>query len=727
MLLSKVAFKSKRLLLWLAPLILFLGLFACKGGKGAETTKPVSGSLSLIAGVIDGPGQDDGVASEARFSSNRELHGVNLIGVASDLAGNLYMADSGNHTIRKIAPSGVVTTLAGIADKPGSADGIGTAAQFNGPSGLAIDKSENLYVAEMLSHTIRKITPSGVVSTLAGTAGKEGNTDGIGSAARFRRPEGIAIDSGGNLYVVDHGNHAIRKITPTGAVTTFAGISGKWEDVNGIGPAARFGAQRGIMIDLADNIYVFQEWGPIGITIDAADNIYVSEEWGPIRKILPTGAVSTFSSIEYYGPPDADGKKVKFTKLPTGITVDVMGNLYVVATNNQTICKIDPSGVVTTLAGADRKAGSEDGIGLAAQFHQPLGITVDSAGNLYVADMGNAAIRKITPAGVVTTYAGRVRRGGYADGVGAAARFGEPWGIAADLAGNFYVADSGNYVIRRITPDAMVSTLAGTPGIRGSADGRGADALFGGLGGIAADTVGNLYVADWGNHTIRKITPDGLVSTVAGKAGEKGKADGSGELARFYSPGGITVDGAGNIYVVDGANENIRKITPGGVVITIAGGAAGSGNQDGPGWKANFRHPSDITADTAGNLYVSDSSSNTIRKITQEGIVSTLAGGVFNKHGSVDGTGRAALFCNPQGLTIDGAGNLHVADNGNYTIRKITPAGEVTTVAGVAGRQGIITGRLPAGLDNPKGLTRIGPNTFAVTTGNAVLKLVIHQ
>jgi sugar lactone lactonase YvrE len=628
MLLSKAAFKSNRLLLWIAPIILFLGLFACKSGKEVVTTTPVSGSLSLIAGVIDGPGQDDGVASEARFSSNRELHGVNLIGMASDLAGNLYMADSGNHTIRKIAPNGVVTTLAGIAGKPGSADGIGTAAQFNGPSGLAIDKSGNLYVAEMLSHTIRRITPSGLVSTLAGTAGKEGSADGTGSAARFRSPKGIAIDSGGNLYVVDHGNHTIRKITPTGAVTTFAGTSGKWEDVNGIGPAARFGAPRGITIEAADNIYVSEEWGPIGITIDAADNIYVSEEWGPIRKILPTGAVSTFASM-YYGPPDVDGKRVKFTKLPTGITVDAMGNLYVVATNNQTICKIDPSGVVTTLAGTDCNAGSEDGIGLAAQFHQPLGITVDAAGNLYVADMGNAAIRKITPACVVTTYAGKVRRGGYADGVGAAARFNKPAGIAADLAGNLYVADSGNYVIRKITPDGLVSTLAGTPGKQGSADGRGADALFSRPSHIAIDTGGNLYVSDSRSNTIHKITPDGLVSTLAGKAGKKGRDDGPGELARFYGPGGITIDGAGDIYVVDSSNKNIRKITPGGMVTTIAGGAPGSGNQDGPGWKANFGLPSSITADTAGNLYVSDSSSNTIRKITQEGVVSTLAGGVL--------------------------------------------------------------------------------------------------
>jgi sugar lactone lactonase YvrE len=261
---------------------------------------------------------------------------------------------------------------------------------------------------------------------------------------------------------------------------------------------------------------------------------------------------------------------------------------------------------------------------------------------------------------LVSTFAGG--KLGFADGIGGDAEFCFPNGIASDAAGNLYVADTANDRIRKITPAGEVSTIAG--GVHGFADGIGGDARFKLPSGIASDAAGNLYVADTANDRIRKITPAGEVSTLAGD--EYGFADGVGSDARFKLPFGITSDAAGNLYVADHYNNRIRKITPAGVVSTIAGSEEGFA--DGIEGDARFHRPTGIVVDAAGNLYVADSGNDRIRKITQAGVVSTLAGG---EEGLADGVGSDARFNEPRGIAIDAAGNLYVADYGNDRIRKI--------------------------------------------------------
>jgi hypothetical protein len=285
-----------------------------------------------------------------------------------------------------------------------------------------------------------------------------------------------------------------------------------------------------------------------------------------------------------------------------GLAVDSAGNVY--ATYDQTVLKITPPGGLMTLAGTAGQSGSADGTGSAAQFFNPYGLAVDSAGNVYVADSANETIRKITPAGVVTTLAGTAGQSGSADGTGSAARFDGPFGVAVDSANNVYVADSFNYTIRKITPAGVVTTLAGTASQSGSADGTGSAARFGEHVGVAVDGAGNVYVADTGNATIRRVTPAGVVTTLAGAAGQFGSADGTGAAAQFFAPEGIAVDSAGNAYVVD--NDTIRKITPAGVVTTLAGRAGQSGGANGIGSTALFEEPVAMALDGAGDLYVTD-------------------------------------------------------------------------------------------------------------------------
>ena len=326
----------------------------------------------------------------------------------------------------------------------------------------------------------------------------------------------------------------------------------------------------------------------------------------------------------------------------------------------------------STLAGSG-DAGSADGVRGTARFRFPIAVAVDIVGNVYVSDRGNNTVRKITSAGVVTTLVGLPGSAGNEDGMGTAARFNEPSGVAVDSAGSLYIADAGNCTIRKVTATGVVTTLAGVAGSAGSEDGTGRAARFNDPCGVAVDSRGILIVADSGNDVVRKVTSAGKVTTVAGLAGSAGNADGTGSGARFYGPSGVAIDKAGNAYVADRHNFTIRKVTPAGVVTTVAGLAVNAGSADGAGSEARFNDPMGVAVDAAGSIYVTDTGSSTIRRVAA-GIVRTLAG-MTRGVGSADGTGSAARFNSPAGIAVDSKGNLYVADVGSHTIRKGIPAG----------------------------------------------------
>lgn len=424
-------------------------------------------------------------------------------------------------------------TLAGLAESPGAIDGLGSAARFNFPYGVAVDSADNLYVADTTNCTIRKVSSSGVVTTLAGLAGTPGSANGVGGAARFYYPCGVAADGAGNVYVADTWTHTIRKVTPGGVVSTWAGLALAIGNADGTGSAARF-------------------------------------------------------------------------QFPQGVAADSAGNVYVADTSNHTLRKVTPDGAVTTLAGLAGNPGTTDGTGSAARFHSPSSVALDNAGTVYVADSSNHTLRKVTPAGVVTTLAGLAGSSGSADGVGSAARFNNPRGVVLDGDGNLYVADAANCTIRKVSSDGMVITLAGVAGSSGSADGMADGARFNYPYGLALDSAGNLVVAEKWNHSLRKVTPNGGVSTLVGPGGNIGNADGAGSEARFNYPQGVAVDRSGDVYVADTVNDTIRKVTPDGAVTTLAGFPGWRGSSDGDGILASFNYPRGVALDSLGYVYVAD-------------------------------------------------------------------------------------------------------------------------
>ena len=787
-----------------------------------------AGVVTTLAGS-ETAGAKDGTGTAASFS--------NPIGLAVDAAGNIYVADIGNQKIRKITAAGVVTTLAGSGTQ-GAADGTGTAASFYNPYGVAVDALGNVYVADTTNHKIRKITAAGVVTTFAGS-GSIGAIDAAGTAASFKYPNDVAVDAAGNVYVVDTYNHKIRKITAAGVVTTLAG-SGTQGSYDATGTSASFNTPVGIALDASGNVYVSEYANhkirkitaakvvttlagsgtegeidgsgagasfnyPRKVSVDAAGNVYVADTFNyKIRKITPAGVVTTWAGSGIAGATDGIGTAASFNN-PTSIAVDATGNVYVADYYNNKIRKITAAGVVTTLAGSGTQ-GATDGTGIAASFKYPHSVAVDALGNVYVADRGNQKIRKITAAGVVTTYAGSGSIGAI-DGIGTAASFNYPRKVSVDAAGNVYVADTDNHKIRKITAAGVVTTLAGSGSI-GAIDGIGTAARFNNPTGVAVDAAGNVFVADSYNHKIRKINAAGVVTTLAGN-GTQGAADGTGIAASFSNPSGLAVDMSGNVYVADTGNHKIRKITQvggyrinptlpagllfdqssgvisgtptvatpittytittynndgnsittislavvnllspnisypspqtytvgsaitplaptntGGAVVSVVSSLAGRGPaNDGPGVYATFNKPYGIAADLAGNMYVADKSSHKIRKISPEGIVTTFAGVGIN--GNADGTASSARFDSPSGVAVDASGFVYITDTNNHKIRKISPGGEVTTYAG-SGSSGSTDGiGTAASFNEPTGLAvDAAGNVYVADTGNHKIRKI---
>jgi hypothetical protein len=675
-------------------------------------------TFTTLAGAAS-QGSIDGSVTNARFFAPQ--------GITVNVQGTVYIADSDNSTIRQVTTNGQVSTIAGRAGVTGFANGTGSNTLFYLPKSLAADANGNLYVADTFNQLVRKLTPTDsnwAVSTLAGRVGVASYADGTGTNALFKLPASVTVDAAGNVYVADQGNNVIRKITPSGIVTTIAGRVGSSASIDGTNNSAQFAS-------------------PIGIAAGSNTNLYVTDSDNTIRMMMPIGTnwiVTTIAGqTNNYGSADGLGTNALFWG-PAGVTMDTNGNLYIADSFNKTIRKLIPDGTnwqVSTLAGLAGAQGSTDGTNSDARFGSPLGVATDTNGDVFVADVNNNNIRKITPVGtngVVTTFAGTGP--GSTDGPGANARFWITAAVTVDASNNVFVADFFNNTIRKIATNGLVSTLAGLAGSTGSSDGTNSDARFNGPEDVAVDRGGNVYIADIFNNCIRKITPAGtnwVVTTIAGRADTPpGEADGIGTNALLYNPTGIAVDMQTNLYVTDNSGQTIRKIIPTGtnwMVTTIAGFPFTMGSADGTGTNALFVYPHGIAVDGGTNVYVADTENDTIRKLSFDGtnwIVTTIAGQV-GVNGSSDGTGTNALFFFPEGITLNKAGNLFVADTFNETLRKLTLVGtnwNSTTIAGQVQISGNTDGFGTNALFNlPGGIEAGNTGLYVADTYNNTVRL----
>jgi len=589
--------------------------------------------------------------------------------VAADAAGNIYIADFHNERIRKVDRNGMITTFAG-GGATDEGDGIpATSSTLFEPDGVTVDSTGILYFAEGGKNRIRKVTPDGIIHNIGNAnsygAGYSGD-GGPASQAQFREPAGLAVDRQNNLYVADRSNNRVRKIDSNGIVTTYAG--------NGQGG---YHGDGGPATEAAISL-------PEALAFDSLGNLYIAD-WGNhvVRQVTPAGVIATVAGY-VTSPPIFSGDHGPATLAslirPYGVAVDAFGNFYVFDQGDRLVRRVDGTGTINTFAGSGVSNFAGDGSqATQAALDYPTDVKVDGSGNLYIADAMNHRVRKVSPAGIITTIAGNGTPGFSGDGGSAtSAQLNTPAAVAVDASGNVYIVDSANLRVRRVAPGGMISTY-----LAGTAAGRGVPA------GLAVDTAGNLYVSDSYLNQVVKVTPSGSVSTVAGTgtAGYSGDG-GPATRAMLNSPQALALDAAGDLYIVDFQNRVVRRVTPDGTIATVvANGVFDSpGDIEGiPATQLSIDYPTNLAADTKGNLYVQGGWY--IYRVNPAGVISLLAGGgLFGYQEGFAGDGGPSVAARlvrdtcsinaAMGMTVDAAGNLYFADSGNDRIRKITnPAG----------------------------------------------------
>ncbi len=625
---------------------LFFSLFDVNVSVVVRLT--ADGRLHRVAG--SGPygfSGDSGLATSATLARPS--------GLAFDHAGNLYVADAGNSRIRKVSPDGTISTIAGNGQAGYIPDGTpATIARLGDSPAVAVDGMGNLFIAG--GGQVLKVIGDGTVVTVAG--GSQHITTGDGGpaiGAELHRVIGIAFDSAGNMYIADIDDHRIRKVSPVGVITTVAG--------NG-NPG--FSGDGGKAIEA-------QLHSPGAIAVTPTGVLYIAD--GPnhrVRKVTPDGIITTVAGNGQEGY-SGDGMPAASASLndPTALLLDAAGNLYVSESMNRRIRKITADGIISTVAGKGPLGFSGDGGQAAsARLNAAYSIALDGKGNVYASDNANHRVRKIAPNGVITTVAGTAEGFSGDGGPATAARLNSPNGIGLDAGGTLYIADSGNYRIRKVTPDGNISTVAGTGD--NNYYGDGGPALNAGLAGpyaVALDADGDVYFTDV--YRVRKLTKDGNIQTVAGNGQYDNLVDGGLAINAFlYEPSALAFDAAGNLYIADTFHGLIRRVTTDGIINTIAGDPRGLGSR--MATSTYLGSPQGVAVDSMGNFYIADSALNQIYKVTADGIIVTVAGNGQRGFAGDGGPAASATLSFPEGLALDAAGNIFVADAGNVRIRKVS-------------------------------------------------------
>ena len=611
-------------------------------------------------------------------------------GIAVDKKGNVYIARRDNNIISRIDLKGNLTTYVGTGSSGFSGDGgKATEARLNVPAGLAFDKNGNLYIADRNNHRIRKVDTRGIITTIAGTgtAGFSGD-GGSATQAQLDLPSGIALDSKGNIFLSDRSNNRIRVIDSSGKIRTYAG-SGKDGFRGDNGPALKASIDR-----------------PFGIALDRKGNLYIADRRNNrVRKVNTQGIITTVAGDGGYFMMGDNGPAYRASVAgPTGVVVDDQGTLYIADRENNRIRAVDSQGMISTIVGTGRQDYNGDSeVARDTNLHLPFAVALNPEGKLLVVDRSHYRIRSVDlKRGTVKTIAGNGRKMFAGDGgpaTGATLSF--PHGIAVDKEDNVLISDKGNYRIRKISPNGIIHTIAGN-GIRGNVgdDMPAMEASIYGATSLKLNSKEEMYILSPSGFVslIRKIDEKGIMrkflDTVTPKylksianSKYKGKVQ-TGELAIITTFSDIAFDHKGNMFVSDRLNHQIRKVDSNGNVSTIAGTGESSHYGDGgPASEAAFRDPSALATDEEGNLYIGDSANNMIRKIDTKGVISTIAGNGNHKATGDGGPAVKASIRNIDYLAVSPQGEVHIVGMNSNTVRKITKDGKIVTVAGT-GYQG---------------------------------------
>ncbi|MBU6402749.1 MAG: SMP-30/gluconolactonase/LRE family protein, partial [Verrucomicrobia bacterium] len=598
-------------------------------------------------------------------------------GLAVDRAGNLFIADSLNNRIRKVGTNGIMATFAGS----GSGLLLGNLgdgrpairASLNRPGGMAVDSLGNLFIVDSWSARIRKVDTNGIIWTVAGGGSSSPGDGKAATNAILMNAVGVAVDTAGNLFIAESGRNRIRKVDTNGIISTVAG--------NG---ASGYGGDSRLATDA-------RLTSPSAVAVDAAGNLYISDSGNTrIREVDTNGVIFTVAG----GGPSylGDGYLATHAKLfnPGGIALDAAGNLYFADPADNRIRKVDTNGIISTVAGNGNPTYAGDGKSATkASLNRPANVTMDSVGNLFVADTGNNRIRRIDLNGIITTVAGSgawsMRGALLADGTTATnAGLFRPQGVKVDAAGELFIADTWHQRVRKVDRQGVIRTVAGNGNYGFSGDGKAAtNASLNRPSNVAWNAAGDLFIADTYNNRIRKVDSNGIITTVVGRGSPDYSGDGKAATnAGLAQPNDVAWDAAGNLLIADTGHHRVRKVDANGIITTVAGGGTQNPGDGGPATNASLAVPVALALDTAGNLYVADAQDNRVRRVDTNGLITTVAGnGMLGFAGDGDAATNASL-ASPVGVAVDSEGNLFIGDSSFSLVREVDRLGFISTVAG---------------------------------------------
>jgi sugar lactone lactonase YvrE len=669
------------------------------------------GDITTIAG--NGNHSTSGDGGPATAAALYSPYGV--VGTSSGLLLSQNGRDAAASRVRQVS-GGTITTIAGGVYPPIADGGPATQAALSFPTAVVRTASGDVVIADPGHQRVRKVAAgSGVMTTIAGSSpcsgavsfcrGATSGDGGPATAAQLNFPTGLAVDAAGNVYVSTVGDYdpttyagenRVRRIdAATGVITTVAGGATPADGVGDGGPAtaARLDYPRGIALDAHGNL------------------IIADDDAERIRKVdATTGIISTVAGTGVAGL-SGDGGPATAAQFyfASGVVTDSAGDLFIADEGNFRVRKVDASGTITTIAGTGTGGfqgggyAGDGGPATAAQLYFPTGVSVDSAGQVFISDAGNRRVRKIDTTGTITTVAGN---GGYTssgDGGPATAA-----SLAADgpvdVTGNMLLADEIGNSIREVNAVGIISTIAGG----GVGDGFPAtSASLNGPRGMAMDSAGDLFIADCGDNRVRKIDAVGMTSTVAGPSAASGLGDGGpATSAKLSCPSGVALHN-GNLYIADTGDNSIRQVDSSGVITTVAGtGVAGFGGDGGNAASAQLSDPTGVGFDGAGNLYIADTDNNRVRRVDTTGTITTVAGNGASGPGTDGQPAPSQPVTSPTGVAFDPGGALVIAESGYARIRRVDASGLISTVAGngIPGYAGDGGSATTATLDRPTNL-----------------------
>ncbi len=641
-----------------------------------------------------------------------------------DAAGNIYFVENEKNRVRKLSSNGIYSTIAGNGRRGFSGDnGPAINASLNYPTDITFDTAGNLYIVDANNERIRKVATNGIITTFAGngTHGFSGD-GGPATSAQFYIATSIAADNSGNIYIADRSNNRIRKVAPNGIITTVAGNGGTTYGGNG---------GQAILAPVAQ---------PIGVAVNNVGELFISQgSFSVVRKVSVGGTISLVAGTGSGGYNGNNGLATESQlNYPGKVAFDVSGNVYIPDKYNHRLRKVNKDyGTLTNIAGNGGLASDYDYVGedvkaTSVPTQEPVGVSVDQNGNVFLSTYN--LIRKISQSfgqGFIKTVAGNNTFGLSGNGGSIdSAQVSSPGFLHLDQAGNIYFGDNLHHLVRKISTTGIVTAFAGkAPGGYGGDGSAATLALLENPVAAASDTAGNVFICDK-NYRIRKVSKLGIITTVAGNGTDGFYGDGGpATAAQLDLPGGVAVDKSGNLFISDSYNQRIRKIDINGIISTFAGngnrGFSGDGLQ---AIDAQLDHPNKIKIDKAGNMYfvVLDR----VRKINTDGIISTVAGnGTLDYNYKGDSVPALSVGISPSDIAIDESGNVFIADYFFDRILKVTPEGVMFLFAGGGTDYSEGAPVLSAEVDYPSSLAfdQAGDLLYTVPFNSQIRKIKINE